>query len=113
MEIGGHTVTHPILARLPSSAARTEIVQGREQLESLLGAPVTLFAYPNGKPGQDYLPEHVAMVRELGFSAAVATAWGAASATTDAWQLPRFTPWDKTPARFMVRLLWNYRQASG
>jgi len=63
MGIGGHTVNHPILARLPAAEARQEIAQGRAALEAALDAPVRVFAYPNGKPGQDYLPEHVAMVR--------------------------------------------------
>jgi hypothetical protein len=68
---------------------------------------VRLFAYPNGKPGRDYSREHVDMVRELGFEAAVSTAWGVGHAASDPYQLPRFTPWDKTPGRFALRLLHN------
>ncbi len=108
MEIGGHTLTHPILAGLPQAAARHEIVEGRERLVDTLRAPVRLFAYPNGRPKKDYAPEHVAMVKEIGFSAAVSTAIGAATAAADPYQLPRFTPWDRTPARFCLRLLQNY-----
>src|SRR4030095_4887925 len=70
MAIGAHTVTHPILARLDHAEALSEIRAGREALEAIIGARVGLFAYPNGKPGRDYGPAHVAMVRELGFSAA-------------------------------------------
>jgi peptidoglycan/xylan/chitin deacetylase (PgdA/CDA1 family) len=107
MEIGGHTVSHPILARLDHATARSEIANGKEALEHIVGAPVRLFAYPNGKPGQDYLPEHVEMVREIGFDATVSTAWGAANAGSDLHQLPRFTPWDKGPGKFMLRLARN------
>lgn len=107
MEIGAHTVTHPILARLDPERARSEISEGKRRLEAITGNPVTLFAYPNGKPRQDYGAEHVAMVRELGFEAAVSTAWGVAHAGSDAFQLPRFTPWDRTPGRFILRLLHN------
>ncbi|MCK7493592.1 MAG: polysaccharide deacetylase family protein [Comamonadaceae bacterium] len=64
MRIGGHTATHPILARPWPQAAREEIVGGKRTLESLVDAPVTLFAYPNGKPGEDFGDEHVAMARE-------------------------------------------------
>ncbi|MGW8389874.1 polysaccharide deacetylase family protein [Pseudoduganella sp. HUAS MS19] len=110
MGIGGHTVNHPILARLPAAEARQEIAQGRAALEATLEAPVRVFAYPNGKPGQDYLPEHVAMVRELGFEAAVSTAWGASRGDTDWYQLPRFTPWDQGIGKFGLRLARNMLQ---
>ena len=104
MEIGAHTVNHPILARLPAAAARSEMASGRDALEAIIGSKVGLFAYPNGKPGKDYLPEHVGMVRALGFDGAVTTAWGAGD---DLFQLPRFTPWDRSPLRFALRLAHN------
>jgi peptidoglycan/xylan/chitin deacetylase (PgdA/CDA1 family) len=107
MEIGGHTVTHPILAGLDPPRAAREIEDGKRRLEEITGGPVRLFAYPNGKPGRDYSREHVDMVRELGFEAAVSTAWGVGHAASDPYQLPRFTPWDKTPGRFALRLLHN------
>jgi len=107
MTIGAHTVSHPILARLPTAEARQEIASSRETLKAITGRPITLFAYPNGKPTEDYLLEHVAMVRELGFSGAVSTAWGAASMSDDFFQLPRFLPWDRTAMRFSLRLTSN------
>lgn len=108
MEIGGHTLTHPILAGLAPEVARQEIIEGRDRLVDILRSPVRLFAYPNGQPKKDYAFEHVAMVRESGFSAAVSTAIGAATSGADPYQLPRFTPWDRTPLRFSLRLLQNY-----
>ena len=72
--------------------------------------PVTLFAYPNGKPGRDYLAEHVQMVREAGFRAALSTAPGAATYDADSLQLPRISPWQRTPGRFglaLARSLWS------
>ena len=104
MEIGAHTVTHPILANLSDDEARHEIVEGRRLLESIARAPVTLFAYPNGKPGRDYTAAHVAIVREAGFKAACSTAWGAASPGCDLYQIPRFTPWDRSAWRYALRL---------
>ncbi|MGE5027690.1 MAG: polysaccharide deacetylase family protein [Betaproteobacteria bacterium] len=110
MEIGGHTVSHPILAGLQPEQAYAEIATGKEQLEHIAGGAVRLFAYPNGKPGMDYQPEHVEMVKRIGFAAAVSTAWGAADPDSDFYQLPRFTPWDATPLRFGLRLLQNARR---
>ncbi|PWV61117.1 polysaccharide deacetylase family protein [Plasticicumulans acidivorans] len=109
MEIGAHTLSHPILAKLPAEAARREIDAGRAKLEELINAPVRILAYPNGKPGEDYLPEHAAMAKEMGFEAAVSTSWGVSDALTDRYQLARFTPWDTTPMRFAARLLMNGR----
>lgn len=110
MAIGAHTVSHPILTRLPLNEARDEIAGSKQALEQLLDEPVSLFAYPNGVPGHDYGPEHAALVRECGFSCAVSTAWGAASMRSDRFQLPRFTPWDRSRWRYGARLMRNLRR---
>ncbi|MDO8064796.1 polysaccharide deacetylase family protein [Janthinobacterium sp. SUN206] len=113
MTLGGHTASHPILSTLAERAAQLDIANGKRQLESLIQAPVTLFAYPNGKAGRDYGAPHVAMVKRLGFQAAVATDWGVArpGADLDLLQLPRFTPWDRGRLAFLWRMRQNRRQA--
>ena len=108
MQIGAHTITHPILASTEIEFARKEISESKAFLENLLGEPVGLFAYPNGKPGVDYLPEHSSLVQQLGFDAAVSTAQACAKKETDPYQIPRFTPWDRTRCRFGLRLIRNY-----
>ncbi|MCB1928584.1 MAG: polysaccharide deacetylase family protein [Rhodocyclaceae bacterium] len=105
MEIGGHTDTHPILALLDPERAREEILAGRKRLEALIAAPVRVFAYPNGRPGKDYRAEHAALVSQCGFEAAVSTVPTTATTASSAFELPRFTPWDRTPGRFGLRLL--------
>jgi peptidoglycan/xylan/chitin deacetylase (PgdA/CDA1 family) len=107
MEVGAHTVTHPILAEISLERARKEINDGRARLEEITSAAVRVFAYPNGRPGRDYRREHAALARELGFEAAVSTAWGAARPGGDFYQIPRFTPWDRPNWRFGLRLLRN------
>jgi peptidoglycan/xylan/chitin deacetylase (PgdA/CDA1 family) len=107
MQIGAHTVSHPILARLSDAAAQQQIADSKSFLEALLGERVGLFAYPNGKPGEDYSPQTVAVVRSLGFDAAVSTTWGASRRGDDPLQINRFTPWDKTKLRFGLRMLRN------
>jgi len=107
MSIGGHTVHHPILTSVSADEARAEIRNNKARLEALLGHPITLFAYPNGGPGRDYAAEHVAMVREAGYAAAVSTSFGTATATTDPFQLPRYTPWDLRPGRFEAGFVSN------
>ncbi|MDO8310518.1 MAG: polysaccharide deacetylase family protein [Sideroxyarcus sp.] len=109
MQIGAHTCSHPILARLSDGDALDEIIGSKAALESLLQEPVSLFAYPNGKPGKDYLAKHALMVRQAGFTAAASTAPGVSSATTDPFQLPRFSPWDTGRLRYGIRMLVNLR----
>lgn len=112
LQIGAHTVNHPILARLPREQALDEITRSKRHLEAIVGAPVTLFAYPNGKPGEDYSPESVALAREAGFSAAVSTMPGVSNRHTDLFQLRRFTPWDRERWRFGLRLARNLASAA-
>ncbi len=105
IEIGAHTVSHPILTSLDDTAAHGEIVGGKEQLEAVLGKPVQLFAYPNGKPRKDFNDRHAAMAREAGFTAAFTTVPGAITRKDDRFALARSRPWDQTPLMFGLRLL--------
>ncbi len=50
-DVGGHTVTHPILARLPPEEQRREVAGSLERLRAELGAPIESFAYPSGHRG--------------------------------------------------------------
>lgn len=110
MEIGAHTINHPILARTTAEVAMCEIVDGKRALEEIVGNPARFFAYPNGQPGRDYTDAHVDMVQEAGFLAAMTTAAGAARWGADNFQLPRFTPWNRTEAGFSLRLIDNMRR---
>jgi peptidoglycan/xylan/chitin deacetylase (PgdA/CDA1 family) len=100
-------VNHPILARCDQTTARSEIIEGRSYLENLLDERVGLFAYPNGKLGADYRNEHIDIVKDLGFDAAVSTNPGASSHGNDLFQLSRFTPWDREAWKFGLRLAQN------
>lgn len=108
MEIGGHTMNHPILAVLDDQAAENEIVLNRAHLARILGTPPRFFAYPNGKPGVDYSARDVQMVRDAGYEAAFTTSWGSIGKETDRFELPRFTPWERTATRFSLRLAQNF-----
>jgi peptidoglycan/xylan/chitin deacetylase (PgdA/CDA1 family) len=109
IDVGAHTVSHPILTRVDDVTARREILASKATLEEVTGAPVELFAYPNGQPHRDYLRSHVDMVREAGFSAAVSSAWGACHVGSDRFQLPRMKPWETSSVGFVGRLLYTRR----
>jgi peptidoglycan/xylan/chitin deacetylase (PgdA/CDA1 family) len=105
MEIGGHTVMHPILKSVDDASAFDEIRSGRDALSSLLGSPPELFAYPNGKLGTDFEPRHADMARRAGFSFAFSTDRGVADSQTNRMMLPRFMPWNTDPLRFKLQAL--------
>lgn len=48
VEIGSHTVTHPILPNTTDQQLDRELQGSRARLEEVLNHPVTLFCYPNG-----------------------------------------------------------------
>ncbi len=110
IEIGAHTMTHPILTRIDAAAAAREMRESKARLEEITRAPVLCFAYPNGRPARDYGRGHVELARQSGFVLALSTAWGAATARSDVYQIPRIAPWDTSARRYGLRLAAAYRQ---
>ena len=102
--IGAHTVNHPILKVLHAEQQLAEMQQAKQQLESWIGKPVSHFAYPNGVEGVDFDEQTVDIAKQAGFNTAVVTNWGVSDKHTPLHKLKRFTPWDKTPLRFHLRL---------
>jgi peptidoglycan/xylan/chitin deacetylase (PgdA/CDA1 family) len=88
VEIGAHTVSHPVLATLPFDAQRKEMVESRARLFDLLDRSVTSLAYPFGGR-KEYSADSVAIARELGFDLACANVHGALRPTADRLELPR------------------------
>ena len=105
--IGAHSVSHPILNLCDEKEADYEIGAAKEQLESLVRAPVTAFAYPNGIPGHDFDVRHINMVRRAGYHFALTTRPGVATSDTSLFQLPRFTPWGPSDGRVLWQLVRN------
>ena len=63
LEVGNHTWDHPCLDRCDPDEQRQQIVAAHEWITDLLGAPTTLFAYPNGNSA----PTSRAVLAELGY----------------------------------------------
>lgn len=104
MDIGGHTVSHPILTRQSDEDALHEMRSGRETLEAMIDASVPLFAYPNGKAGADFDARHAQMVCEAGFEAAFSTVWGYANHDSPRYELPRVGLEKESGWRFGAKL---------
>ena len=104
IEVGAHTMNHPILKLLDEAEARREIEMSRDWVEEMTGERPSLFAYPNGKRDYDYDGVHREIVRSVGFRAGVASNWGCATRRSSLFELPRFKPWEDTEAGFASRL---------
>lgn len=65
-EIGSHTMNHPVLTGIPLYEAKTEIKSSKEYLQQLLGHPVDMFCYPDGR----YNLAVKQIVKESGFTGA-------------------------------------------
>ncbi len=89
IEIGSHTVTHPILGSLAPENAHREIAESKAALERVLGKPVRAFAYPFGAPGLDFTPRDEALVRESGYALAFAGEGGFVTRSSNPFCLPR------------------------
>ena len=99
--IGAHTVTHPILSRVDSGAARAEIRESRRRLTECIGAEPRIFCFPQGGPS-DWTVEHKQMVREEGFEACYAS-FPDHDLSRDPFSLPRYgSTGDWTQFRWVV-----------
>jgi peptidoglycan/xylan/chitin deacetylase (PgdA/CDA1 family) len=103
LEIGAHTMTHPLLSILPAAIQHREIAHSRATLERIVGEPVVSFAYPYGERSQIT----ASIVARIGFASAVTTDAGAASARTPRFELPRLAVTDVDGDRFSA---WLDRQ---
>jgi peptidoglycan/xylan/chitin deacetylase (PgdA/CDA1 family) len=88
VEIGSHTVTHPILASLTEEESGRELTLSRSQLEQGMGRPVRSFCIPNGK-AEDYRPSHLRQIADAGYSGAVVAFPGMVSREANPYELPR------------------------
>jgi peptidoglycan/xylan/chitin deacetylase (PgdA/CDA1 family) len=103
VEVGAHTVTHPVLSALPPATQRSEIEQSKLYLEALLGHPITSFAYPYGSRS-DYMAETVTAVEKAGFICACANFPGTVQRHANNFELPRVVVRDWNGDKFARRL---------
>lgn len=88
VELGGHTVGHPILSKLDEDAQRREIGGCARSIESATGRAPTSFAYPFGR-SWDYDERSVAAARTAGFTTATTTHAGVWTKGADPYRIPR------------------------
>jgi peptidoglycan/xylan/chitin deacetylase (PgdA/CDA1 family) len=112
VEVGAHTMSHPVLSAQPAELQRQEIVESKHLLETWIGQPVRSFAYPFGTLAH-YSPATVDLVRSAGYTCACSNFPGPVKSTTDPFQLPRHMVFNWDGSTFSKHLSsWQSAQAN-
>ncbi len=99
IEVGSHSQSHPDLRRETEEQILEEMTMSRERLESVLGAPVNVFAYPYG-----YFDERASDAARTVYDAALTCDRGINVLSTDPMQLRRATI---VPAYRPGQMFWS------
>ena len=88
MDVGAHTLTHPVLSQLSAEEAWCEISESRSKLEEAIGRPVWALAYPFGDAASVTERERE-MAERAGFTCAFVNSGGGFGAPMPRFALPR------------------------
>jgi peptidoglycan/xylan/chitin deacetylase (PgdA/CDA1 family) len=103
IEVGSHTMTHPVLSKQSTSVQRQEINGSKQILEDLVSSPVRSFSYPFGGHA-DYTKQTVRLVSEAAFTQACSNFPGTVGFTTNPLEIPRMLVRNWTGDEFERRL---------
>ena len=103
VEVGAHSVTHPVFATQPLDVRWHELVDSKRQLEAILQRSVSSFAYPYGGP-TDVGDTSVELTRDAGYEVACTTVPGPVTLASDCCFLPRCLVRDWDDNEFSFRL---------
>jgi peptidoglycan/xylan/chitin deacetylase (PgdA/CDA1 family) len=101
LEIGSHTVTHPMLNLLTPEEQAYEICTSREVLEKIIGQPVRAFSYPNGR----YTPHTITLTQAAGYTLACTSSPHIVWHKSNRHCLPRIWARDEPVKRFSDKWL--------
>jgi peptidoglycan/xylan/chitin deacetylase (PgdA/CDA1 family) len=91
IEIGAHTLNHPILFNEDDQTSKYEISESIILLESLLGRKIKYFAYPNGYPNIDFSAREIVFLERNGINLAFSTEPKVLSKKDNPMSVPRLS----------------------
>jgi peptidoglycan/xylan/chitin deacetylase (PgdA/CDA1 family) len=100
VDIGAHTVTHPLLSVMSEDDQSAEIVGSRQKLEAILGSPMDTFSYPYG----NFTPETGDIVEAAGFEGALTADENVVEVGANLLRLGRFGVGDWDGEKFKQHL---------
>jgi peptidoglycan/xylan/chitin deacetylase (PgdA/CDA1 family) len=99
VEIGSHSVTHPVLKYESQEDQKKEISKSKQDLEEILHHRVTSFSYPFGTKG-DFSRETENLVKIAGYTIACTNYEGTITRWTDQYRFARYLVRDWTRDEF-------------
>jgi peptidoglycan/xylan/chitin deacetylase (PgdA/CDA1 family) len=101
IDVGAHTMSHPLLPAHPRDLQRREILGSTHDLEQILGRPIQHFAYPYG----EYDETTVDILRQTGLACALTTIDRAVSSQSSLYELPRMSVQNWGGDQFLDRIV--------
>nr|WP_319491166.1 polysaccharide deacetylase family protein [uncultured Desulfobacter sp.] len=89
VEIGAHTMNHPILKNESDESSEYEVKKSVEELGTILGKPIKSFAYPNGQPELDFSEREKRFLRQAGVQISFSEKIDHFSRENDLYSIPR------------------------
>jgi peptidoglycan/xylan/chitin deacetylase (PgdA/CDA1 family) len=108
IDIGAHTVTHPLLSVMSRADQSAEIVGSRQKLTAILGSQVDTFAYSYG----NFTAETVDIVKAAGFKMALTCKTNVVEKGANQFQLGRFGVGDWEGEKFRQQQFCLFRSCS-
>lgn len=90
LEIGAHSLLHPILANESQERSEFEIMKSVSDLSSLIDTNVRTFAYPNGIEGLDYGQREMSLMGQIGVEMAFSVDPDCITVESNPLSLPRW-----------------------
>ncbi len=103
VEIGSHTINHPMLSRLSEREQREEIIGGHIKLEEYLGCKLEYFAYPHG--GKTHFDETSRRIIKESRRLVSFSSYGGLNYKLDSTDVKRITLNDHTPLKVKYSIL--------
>jgi peptidoglycan/xylan/chitin deacetylase (PgdA/CDA1 family) len=88
VDIGSHTVTHPILSSITDEESWQELAESRSRITEGVGKKPVSFCFPNGMP-EDFRSSQVQQIAKAGYSCCVVASFGLVDIATRPYLMPR------------------------
>ena len=89
VEVGAHTMIHPILSNETRERAEREISESIEGLHQMLNKQITAFAYPNGLQNLDFSEREIPILQACGIKTAFMVNPGIITSSINPLAIPR------------------------
>ena len=112
--VGSHTMTHPNVAHVSLTEARSELADSKRKLEKELGEAVKHFSYPHPALNPQWNEATLKMTEELGYATAVTTTPGAVRADARSLAIPRtYIPRKESEFLWHIERTFVFRPGAG